>query len=121
MNSDNDIANALIRHLSVRGYFAKHRNIKEWPHSVICARSEPNGWDSCFSFWVTKPSQHWHLCCWSYRYWRVPQYSRIDEVCLNYLNYGHNIASPPDFLLTQFDLLEIDYDEFKSLRLDRRL
>jgi len=116
---DDEDLNSIIREVREAGFLAKRRTCAEYPFSVICAERERDcgsGWTG-ISFWVTWIRTDWYLCCWMYRYWKIPPQSDIAALCIEYLTFGDSIGAPPAGLIETFGLCEIDYDEFSGLGL----
>ena len=116
--SEKDIREGLIQAITDAGFFSKSRDVAEYPVSIICAQREPVAQDNGLSFWVTNAKSQWHLCSWLYRYWKIPNKSSVIDVCVGYLNSGTDTGCPPESLVKQFQLEEINLDEFKLLRVD---
>jgi hypothetical protein len=99
------------------GFFTTFQPIRQPGDRIICAsRSSPRGL-SGNSFWVARRGGEWYVATWSPLIYRLPDASRLVELCLLLLRrkptgpFGA-YAEFDEGVCAQFGLVRIADDEF---------
>lgn len=79
---------------------------------VICAKHKDYSHaDSCISFWLISNGCEWILCCWSCRYWIIPDEADVLPVVESYLQSDGDFTHVPDNVVEMYKLVEISAED----------
>lgn len=115
-------ADKLIQCVNAAGFYACRRRVATCVNQsmVICATTADFQYvEDCISFWLVNNRNNWILCCWSYRYWVIPEDVDVVEVVGSYLRSSGSFTHVPSDLVEKYRLEEIS-DEDPQLILAMR-
>jgi hypothetical protein len=113
MNSDvyDDLASAV----TAAGFFTTgFEDHGTWHRTCIGSKRLPNGDITGNSFWVSRLPNGWCLGTWGPHLYRLPDESRIAELCIGWLSRVPN-GTRPDFdevVKREFGLVPVTNEEF---------
>jgi hypothetical protein len=109
---------SLAKAIQNAGFFTGGvENKGTWDRICINSKRRPNGLGCTGnSFWVSRLSSGWYLGTWGGCLYRLPNESRLAELCIRWLTRVPD-GTRPDFdeaLKRQFDLMPVSEEEFEA-------
>ena len=88
-----------------------------WNRITVCSKKRPEGGYTGNSFWLTFLEQSFYLGTWGGMLYRLPDGSRITELCVDWLTRESSkvLNDFNEALKLEYNLLEVTEDEFSRI------
>jgi hypothetical protein len=110
-----DTYDALARAVTAAGFFTNGvEDHGTWHRTCVCSKKRPDGDNTGNSFWLSRLPSGWYLGTWGPHLYRLPDESRLAELCVHWLTRVPH-GTRPDFdeqLKAEFGLILVAEEEF---------
>ena len=90
---------------------------QQQPNQLVVSRQRGPAWPNAGnSFWICRLEEHWYICTWAPRHYRVPSEQSVIDVCEAFVDIGTSAQwCVPADLTARFALVETNVDDFDRL------
>ena len=110
-----DVYDPLARAVAEAGFHTSgFEDRGTWHRTCVCSKRRPDGGLTGNSFWVSRLPSGWYLGTWGPHLYRLPDESRLIELCVGWLSRAPD-GTRPDFdvqLKAEFGLVPVSEEAF---------